>query len=159
MESEQKNNHILHPKHEIHRTLAHSYIFYFTFFLLGVLLDAIFKIKILEASVVLPAGFVLLVLGTTIILWAQFTYVNVNEKEITKEHFSKGPYYYVRNPTHWGLFFLTFGFGFIVNGFFIILSTILSHFLTKFTFIRKYESIMFRHFGALYEEYKKSVKI
>ncbi len=146
-------------KHEIHRTLAHSYTFYFTFLLLGILMDFIFPIKIFTTSFTLPTGFLFLVLGTVIILWAQLSYVNVDSKEIAKEHFCKGPYCYTRNPTHWGLFLSILGFGLIANGFFIVLFTVLSHLLAKLTFIKKYESVMLHHFGAPYEEYKKSVKI
>jgi protein-S-isoprenylcysteine O-methyltransferase Ste14 len=158
---QEKNNTVKSSNHKyvIHSTLAHSYTFYFAFFLLGVLMDLIFKIRIFETSVMLPGGFILLILGTVIILWAQLSYVNLDGKEITKEHFCKGPYCYTRTPTHWGIFLLMLGFGFIVNGLFIILSTVISHLLAKVTFVKRYETAMLRHFGAPYEEYKKSMKI
>ena len=148
-----------HPKHAIHRTLAHSYVFYFVFFLLGVVLDIIFKIQIFETSIMLPIGFAMIIFATIIIFWAQLSSLSLFGKEVTNEHFHKGPYHYIQHPTHWGLFFMMLGFGFMVNGLFIIITTAVSHFLAKLTLIRKYESIMLQHFGATYEEYKKSMKI
>jgi protein-S-isoprenylcysteine O-methyltransferase Ste14 len=149
----------LHHKHAIHRSLAHSYTFYFIFFMVGMMLDAIFKISLFKTSIMFPVGLILFLLSTAIIAWAQLSYVNPEGKEIAKEHFSKGPYAYTRNPTHWGLFILILGFGFMVNGFFVILMTIVWHLLTKVTFIKKHEAAMLHYFGAPYEEYKKSVKI
>ena len=97
--------------------------------------------------------------GTICLIRKNNFYTNLRGQEVTKEHFCKGPYCYTRHPTHWGLFLLILGFGFVVNGFFIILSAIAMHLLAKVTFIKKYEYAMLRHFGAPYEEYKKSVKI
>ncbi len=62
-------------------------------------------------------------------------------------------------PTHWGLFALMFGFGFIINATFIITTTLISFLLTKFIFLNKEEKILSQKYGDKYIEYKKDVKI
>lgn len=147
-----------HHRHAIHRTLLHSYNFYFIFFLVAIVLDLVFTTTFIKAPFIVPFGFVLLGLATLIILWAQISFVGLDNKEVTAKHFSKGPYRYTRNPTHWGLFFLILGFGLITNAFFVVLFIVLSHLLAKMFLIKKHEKAMSLHFGSPYEEYKKLVK-
>ncbi|MCE9548822.1 hypothetical protein K8Q98_00245 [Candidatus Nomurabacteria bacterium] len=143
----------------VHRVLAHSYGLYFLLFLLGFFLSLAFPIKILSSAITRPSGFILLVLASILIFWAQHTSRNLDKKdELKKESFCRGPYRYTRSPTHLGLFLLFFGFGVLINSFFIMLTTLVSFFVTKFIFVNKQEAILTEKYGAPYLEYKKAVK-
>ncbi len=155
---EQKNvsNKVLHKT--VHHVLAHSYLVFFLFFIFGLVLDLIIPVKIFQRGVAESTGFLILILATMIIVWAQLTSSRLEEKEITKESFCKGPYCYTRTPTHWGLFLLVIAFGLIMNAFFIITTTLVSFLLTKFFFLKKEEMMLEKKYGQPYLEYKKMVK-
>src|SRR3989344_7730960 len=107
-------------KHNVHKVLAHSYSVYFILLLIGVCLDLIFDYEVFKDSIMIPVGFLFLVLATIIILWAQKTGRDLRKvEEVKTEHFCRGPYCYTRTPTHWGLFFLVLGFGIIANALFV----------------------------------------
>jgi len=142
----------------VHRILAHSYFTYFALFLIGLSLDLILKLKVFTGGVVVFFGFLLLAVGTVLVLWAQHTSRNLDKTNISKEVFCRGPYCFTRSPTHWGLFLLMLGFGLVSNSLFVILCTILAFFLTKFIFLRKEEAVLVKKYGVPYLEYKKSVK-
>jgi len=145
---------------KVHKILAHSYSTYFVFFLIGVILDLIFKFKIFTSYISIPVGLFFIILASIIIFWAQKAGRDLKEgEEVKKEHFSRGPYLYTRSPTHWGLFFLMLGFGLMANAVFIILSTLISFLITRFFFLEKREKILEDKYGAPYQEYKKSVKL
>lgn len=155
-----ENNDTNHPlKNMVHRILAHSYYINFLFFLFGVSLDVVFKLRVFKTSFTLPFGFLFLVLATILIFWAQHTSRTINKENITKDTFLGGPYRYTRSPTHWGLFFLMLGFGLVANAFFVIFSTFVSFIITKFVFLNKQEKVLEEKYGAPYIEYKKSVKL
>jgi len=145
--------------YDIHRVLAKSYSMYFLFFLLGVTLDLIFRFQIFATSIMIPLGFILLSLATILILWAQHTSRNLDKKDITKETFCKGPYCYTRSPTHWGLFLLMLGFGILANALFVIITTLISFFVSRSVFLAKQERMLAHKYGAPYLEYQKSVKL
>ncbi len=145
-------------KNKIHKILAHSYLFYFILFLFGLFLDFTFSIKIFEKSAMASVGAVFLILGTLLILWAQMSSHKLKKENMSKETFCCGPYRYTRSPTHYGLFLLILGFGIMANALFIIIFSIISFIITKFTFIQKEEKILAEKYGAPYLEYKKSVK-
>ncbi|MEK7588776.1 MAG: hypothetical protein AAB438_03075 [Patescibacteria group bacterium] len=142
----------------VHRILAHSYFLYFFVLVLGVVLDLLFPIRIFHTSIMMPVGFVVLVLASILIFWAQHTSRKLDPNTITKESFCKGPYCYTRMPTHYGLFLLMLGFGFIANAFFIIVFTILSFVVTRITFVKEQEKVLENKYGEAYKEYKKIVK-
>ena len=140
-------------------TFITNIIFYFVLFLFGVLLDFIFKVEIFSGPILAPIGTFFLVLATVIIFWAQKTGYELKKvPEPTTEHFHLGPYRYTRMPTHWGLFFLMLGFGFIANAFFVVATTLISFIVTKFVFVEKQENILGDKYGQPYLEYKKKVK-
>jgi protein-S-isoprenylcysteine O-methyltransferase Ste14 len=143
---------------KVHRILAHSYLVYFLFLLLGVALDVIFHIHAFETSFTVPAGFIILLAATILIIWAQNTSRNLRRENITKETFLHGPYCYTRSPTHYGLFLLMLGFGFVANAFFVIMFTIVSLLVTKFFFLKKEEDLLEKKYGSAYMEYKRIVK-
>ena len=145
-------------KHNIHKILAHSYFLYFLFFVVGLYLDIFFNPKVFINSALMPAGFLLLIFGTLLILWAQKTSRNLQKENITSATFRNGPYFYTRTPTHWGLFFLTLGFGMIMNAFFVILSALISLVISRLVFLDKEEKVLAEKYGTPYLEYKKIVK-
>jgi protein-S-isoprenylcysteine O-methyltransferase Ste14 len=146
-------------KYAIHHILAHSYTFYFFLFLVAVVLDLVFPIKILNTSVMVPIGFALLIFSSIVIFWAQRTSRDLRKtEEVKKESFCRGPYCYTRTPTHWGLLLLMLGFGFVANAMFIIISTLISFIVSKLVFLKKEEDVLVSKYGAPYLEYKKSVK-
>jgi protein-S-isoprenylcysteine O-methyltransferase Ste14 len=147
-------------KYTIHHILAHSYSFYFLFFLIGVLLDLLFPVKILDSYLMTFTGILLLVFASVLILWAQRTSRDLGKiNEIKKESFCRGPYCYTRSPTHWGLFLLMLGFGITANAFFIVITSIISLIFTKFSFLKEEEDILALKYGAPYIEYKKKVRL
>lgn len=147
-----------HPKHEVHGVLAHSYMVYFLVLIIGVVLDLSFPDKIFSTAIMMPTGFLMLILASVVIIWAQHTSRNLDHENITKEAFCRGPYCYTRTPTHWGLFLLVLGFGFILNALFVIMLTILSFVVSKLFFLKKQEAILEDKYGQPYLEYKKTVK-
>jgi protein-S-isoprenylcysteine O-methyltransferase Ste14 len=146
------------PKQSVHKILAHSYVAYLFFFLVGVCLDFVFNLGIFNNSFVVQIGVVSLVFGTFLVAWAQYTSRHLNKENITKDTFRHGPYRFTRMPTNFGLFFLTLGFGIIVNAFFVVLSSFISLIVAKFVFIEKQEKVLADKYGEPYLEYEKSVK-
>ena len=145
-------------KNKVHKILAYSYLVCFISFLIGLLLDFLFPIKIFEQTTMAFLGFIFLVFGTILIFWAQKSSRNLNKENIKKETFYIGPYRYTRSPTHFGLFLLMLGFGFMNNTLFIIISSIISFVISKFLFLKKEEEILAFKYGDPYLEYKKLVK-
>ena len=145
-------------KNVVHKILAHSYLFYFISFLLGLFLDFIFPLKIFEELTMASVGTTFLILGTFLILWAQKSSHNFKKESLNKETFCGGPYRYTRSPTHLGLFLLMLGFGIVANALFIIIFSIISFIVTKLIFIRKEEEVLTQKYGVPYIEYKKTVK-
>jgi protein-S-isoprenylcysteine O-methyltransferase Ste14 len=158
VELKAKNNHT--ESHiTVHRVLARSYSFFLFLFMLGVLLEFIFPIKIFKDDLILQIGLIILMLASLLIFWAQNTSRNIAQHNITKETFLGGPYSFTRSPTHWGLFFLILGFGIMSNSFFIILFVIVSMIVAKLVFLKQEEAILANKYGAPYIEYKKLVRI
>ena len=159
METENKREKNNPHKHTVHKVLAHSYSMYFSLFLVGVILDFIFKLKIFTDSVMAPAGAVILVFASFLVFWAQKTSRNLRTENISRDTFCKGPYCYTRSPTHWGLFFLMLGFGIIADAVFVVLFTLIAFLISRFVFLDKEEIILAEKYGAPYLEYKKLVKL
>ncbi len=146
-------------RNAVHHVLAHSYSFYLFLFLVAVFLDTMFPIRIFKSSYMVPMGFVILILASLLILWAQRTSRDLQIHNLTKETFCKGPYCYTRSPTHWGLFFLVFGFGVVANAVYIIIFSLVSLIVTRVFFLRKEESLLASKYGEPYLEYQKEVKL
>jgi protein-S-isoprenylcysteine O-methyltransferase Ste14 len=51
-----------------------------------------------------------------------------------------------------------FGFGVIINSFFVVLFTFIALFISKSTFLSKQEKLLEEKYGAHYLKYKKLVK-
>jgi len=145
-------------KNKVHKILAYSYFFFFICFLFGFFLDFLFPILVFRSTIILWFGFILLAVGTYLILWAQKSSSKLKKENLSKESFYYGPYRYTRSPTHFGLFLLTVGFGIISNAFFIIFFSIISFIVTRLVFIREQERVLAKKYGTPYLEYKKLVK-
>ncbi|HAS80972.1 MAG: hypothetical protein UR25_C0003G0137 [Candidatus Nomurabacteria bacterium GW2011_GWE1_32_28] len=154
---EEFNNISIH-KNRVHRILVHSYLFFFVSFLVGLLLDFIFPLIVFENLAILSTGFVFLVFGTFLIIWSQKSSHKLKVDNSKKEMFFCGPYRYTRTPTHFGLFFLMFGFGILANALFLIIISVISFVVTKLVFIKKEEEVLTLKYGDSYIEYKKAVK-
>jgi len=145
-------------KNKVHKILARSYSTYLFSFLLGVIFNLVFGFQVFVNPVFSYLGLVLLVLGSLLIIWAQYTSAHLGMGNITKESFSHGPYRFTRTPTNFGLFFMMLGFGMIINTLFIILFTLIAFVVDKFIFLNKQETILAEKYGSPYLEYKKMVK-
>ena len=148
------------PKHKrVHVVLAHAYLFYLFAFILGTFLDFNFHLQVANQTLLTILGVLFLMLGPLLIYWAQKTSHHFKKHETkTLDSFLMGPYRYVRNPTHLGLFIMILGFGMIVNAFFIILFTIISFIITKIIFLKQEQKILEHKYGEHYIAYKKKVK-
>lgn len=139
------------PAPAIHIVLAHSYLAYFVFSLLGLFADTLFHFNtpIKHGDAVMIALFAL---GSLLIWWAQRT----SSLKSDKPYFERGPYRYMRNPTHIGILFLVSGYA-AISGSAIFLGVTLIGYLISNGFFKKYESILHREYGSAYTEYKESV--
>lgn len=144
--------------YKVHHVLAHSYTFFFSFLMIGIILDIIFKLKIVESPHMTTIGFILLFISTLIIVWAQSTSNKLKTENMTHETFCKGPYCYTRVPTHLGLFLMAFGFGLILNATFVIITSVVSFVINKFIFLKEEEALLEKKYGTPYLEYKRRIK-
>lgn len=152
---ESKNEH----KDKVHGILAHSYSVYFAFFLMGILFDFWFEVKITDINSIKNIGIFFVIFASLLILWAQKTSRNLKKESLSKDSFSKGPYAYTRSPTHWGLFFLMLGFGIMTEAIFVILFALISLLVSRIVYLKKQEEILEKKYGFPYIEYKKNVKL
>lgn len=155
---EKENN---HRKGETHFVLVHSYIIFLFAVVLGVLFDLLLKKKIFSDNIYQYTGFLMLIISSILIYWAQSTSSNYKEKankNNLESHFEQGPYKYLRSPTHFGLFIMTLGLSLIINSLFSFIFTILAYIISKFFFLKKEEEILEGKYGEVYTEYKKKVK-
>jgi protein-S-isoprenylcysteine O-methyltransferase Ste14 len=147
----------------IHIVLGHSYLAYFLSLLIGLTIDVFggFHFNVPFASVF---GGALILISPALIVWAQRTSEKLVVKRICDRNgicaadFRKGPYAFTRSPTHFGLFLLIIGLGFILSSVSIIVTTIFAYILTRVTFIRKEEKLLEEKYGEAYREYKTQVR-
>lgn len=148
-------------KNTVHYVLFSSSFIFLLAIILGVFFDTFLNKEIFSDGIYQNIGFILLVIGSIIIYWAQKASLNFKikiQKNIKKSYFEFGPYGYTRHPTHFGLFVMTLGFGLLINSLFSIIFTILAHFFTKIFNVKKEEEILISKYGETYSEYKKKVK-
>ncbi len=158
-ETEKKSN--IHRNGMIHFILVHSYLVFLLAIILGVFLDSFIKKHIFSNGIYQYIGFLLLVIGSIIIYWAQSSSSNYQEKKVKNEKRSKfefGPYKFLRSPTHFGLFIMTLGFSLIIGSLFGIVLILIAYLITKLLFLRKEEKLLENKYGEVYTDYKKKVK-
>lgn len=148
-------------KDAVHFVLVHSYLIFLFAIILGVFFDTFLKKKIFSNDIYVNIGFLMLLISTIIIYWAQSTSSNYKKRigqSESRSHFEAGPYRYLRSPTHFGLFIMTIGFGLIINSLFTIIFTIIAYTITKLFFLKKEEKLLEKKYGEVYRQYKKKVK-
>ena len=157
---EQEHHLEMKKRKRVHVVLAHSYLFYFFTFLVGLFLDFVFPISLSKDFNMAPIliGAILIFLGSILVFWAQKTSINLSKNNLTKEDFSMGPYKFIKDPTNFGIFVLIIGFGIFINAFFVILLTTISFIFSKLFFLKKEEKILTSKYGDPYLEYRKSMR-
>ncbi len=144
----------------IHLILSHSYTVFLFAVVLGVIFDIIFPIEFFEGYLYQYIGFIMIILGSGLIYWAQSTSSSTRremDKKKTERQFDCGPYKYSRNPTSIGLTIMTLGLAFLINSLFSVIFVIIASFI-KIIFIKKEEDILEKKYGQAYCDYKKKVK-
>lgn len=144
----------------IHFVLSHSYLVFLMAIVGGVILQMIFPVPLFGNGISSYLGGFMIILGSTIIYWAQST-SHHTEREMKEKNvlrcFDCGPYKYSRNPTHIGLSVMTIGLGIMLNSFFIFIFLIIASLVSKFIFLKKEEALLEKKYGEPYREYKKRV--
>ncbi len=139
----------------VHVTLAQSYLVYFVCSIIGLFIDTFvgFGIHLSYANPITLACFVV---GTLLILWAQATSRRYSAEQAVGAYFYRGPYRYMRNPTHLGMVFLVTGYTLVSGSIFFFLITIIGYVVSNILF-HKYEAILDRTYGKEYKDYQKTV--
>lgn len=141
----------------IHTTLARSYIAYFLFSLLGLLADSLihFDVSVPYGNSIALACFIL---GPMLMFWAQATsnVFHPTSRDTQQTYFMRGPYRYMRNPTHLGIVILVIGYA-AVSGSIIFLAITILGYVVSNTFFKRYEKIAAEQYGEQYSHYKSDV--
>jgi protein-S-isoprenylcysteine O-methyltransferase Ste14 len=138
----------------IHKTLAHSYLTYFICSIVGLFADTMvgFDIALPYANTL---AIVCFAVGALLIGWAQYTSRHANANP-AQPYFLRGPYQYMRNPTHLGMVILVVGYT-AVSGSIIFCAITLLGYLISNIFFKKYESMLKTTYDATYETYQSKV--
>ncbi len=138
----------------IHNILAHSYLSYFVFSMVGLFIDTFtnFEVKMRFAQ---PIALVCFITGTVLIFWAQNTSRNALKNK-TGVYFYSGPYRFLRNPTHLGMVILVTGYTLVSGSIFFLIITTVGYMFSNI-FFKKYEKILTDTYGDEYDQYKNKV--
>jgi protein-S-isoprenylcysteine O-methyltransferase Ste14 len=149
----------------VHTVLGHSYIFFFFSLLVGFLLDLVIPLRF-DGLWAEWLGLFFIVVGPMVIFWAQQTSQKMHTKvicnldsKICEDDFFQGPYKFTRSPTHLGIFIMLIGLGLIMFSTWIITTTMVSYFITRYIFIHKEEKLLEEKYGDAYLVYKSRVRI
>ena len=147
----------------VHFVLLNSYLVFLFAVVLGVFLDSFIKNKLYFNNTYQSIGFLMLIIGSVIIYWAQKT--SSNSKKRINENSSKpylyfefGPYRYLRSPTYFGLFIMTLGFSLIINSLFGVVLNIVAYIIIRLFFLKEEERLLEIKYGQAYSDYRKRVK-
>ena len=153
-----KNNN--HLSGVVHVLLSNSYIMFFFAVVLGVIFDIFFPINLFKGVIYEYVGLVLLVLGTIIIYWSQYTTRSAGKIASGRDtnFFLHGPYRYTRNPTNFGLTLSILGFGFLIHSSFSVIFILVTYIISKIFFIKRQDTILEERYGEVFVEYRKKVK-
>ena len=144
----------------VHVVLAHSYLFYFAGLLAGFIIDMEwgYVFSPIKADGI---GLILLIAGPLLISWAQSTSrrtkVHRHGKDVMHNHISQGPYAFIRSPTNLGIGIMMLGLALVFQSVPLIITTVISFFITRYIFIRQEERLLLEKYGAPYKEYRKRV--
>lgn len=139
---------------KVHTTLARSYLVYFVCSIVGLFGDTLigFDIALLYAHTI---ALICFGLGAVLIGWAQYTSRHAHQ-EPGKPYFLKGPYRYMRNPTHLGIVVLVFGYT-VVSGSVIFCVVTLVGYLISNIFFKQYELLLTESYDGVYADYQSKV--
>jgi len=156
-----KKEEVLLNKGTTHFILSHSYLTFLFAFMLGVTFDVFFPTKFFLDVTYQNLGVFMILTGTGLIYWATKASNTLKkdkkDNNVTTKSFENGPYKYLLNPTHFGLFIMNLGFGFIINSPFSIIFIVITHFVTKIVFLHKEEKILEKKYGQVYLNYRKKL--
>ncbi len=141
----------------IHTKLAKSYLSYFVFSIVGLFIDTLigFDINIKNAE---PIALACFVVGSILMAWAQYTSSHHTKEwaKSTSLYFYRGPYRFMRNPTHLGIVLLVTGYT-LVSGSLVFFGITIIGYTISNIFFQKYEAILDRTYGKEYQNYKAKV--
>lgn len=145
----------------VHVVLGHSYLMYFFWFLIGFTLYLVFPAYPFLKGNAKELGLLFLMAGTLLVIWAQGTSRKTHsERNSTPswDDFYHGPYTVTRSPTHLGLALTMLGAAFIFNSICLLVTAVISFFLTRYIFVKKEEQMLSKKYGVTYREYQKHVR-
>ena len=141
--------------------LSYSYIVFLSAVILGVIFDIFIPHDLFSSSRFEYIGLLFIFLGSLIAYWAQYTSKrkkNYVLREIIVSDFERGPYKYLRHPTHFGVFVMIIGFSLIINSLFSIIFSVIAYTIVRVSFQKKEEKYLENKYGQVYLDYKKEVK-
>lgn len=111
-------------------------------------------------------GLLVIVLGSILIIWANYTLLFVGKIGLeAREPFHipstlvvEGPYKFSRNPIYLSVVMITFGFAILVGSLSILIISVALFFIFQTWFISWEEKKLEEAFGEEYLEYKKQVR-
>jgi protein-S-isoprenylcysteine O-methyltransferase Ste14 len=138
----------------IQPTLARSYFSYFIFSIVGLMADTLVGFRMEQFPYASTVAYVCFGLGGLIIAWAQYT----SRRSVSTDelYFFRGPYRYMRNPTHLGLVLLVAGYTTVSGSLLFFAVTMIGYLISNILF-SKYEAILDRTYGEQYQTYKTKV--
>ena len=136
-------------KNSIQINLAHSYLAYFAFSLIGLFADTFwgFGTPLYYGNTI---SLICFILGPLLIWWAQGT----SSRKRALPYFERGPYRFLRNPTHVGVVILVAGYT-AVSGSIVFLGVTLIGYIISNLYFSRYESLLKLEYGEEYTDYKK----
>lgn len=159
MESVSKTTENLRKNTLVHYILSHSYMLFFVAVIGGMIFDYFIPTNLISKEYG-DFGFLLMLIGSIIIYWAQTT-SNTTGKQLEEtgiRRFDVGPYKFSRNPTHIGLGIMTLGFGIIMQSIFILALLVVVYTISKLVFLPAEERILCEKYGDAYCNYQKRVR-
>ncbi len=147
----------------VHQILAHGYLIYLAAIVVGFGASYLWP-ETVSVPFETSYGFILIVLGTALVYWAQHASgTTAHKRDIPGEHvqrdqFFVGPYKYTRSPTQYGLFLMAFGLALLYGSLYMVITTIIAVLIGKFFIIREEEKNLAEKYGQPYLDYKKRVK-
>src|SRR3989344_4987725 len=160
MENISEKNKLAYPKDSLLGLTVYSPVVHLFVFLISFLLNIKFPIQIVKSEMLLPVGFLLLLLSPALIFWAQksITKFRANEKDpATARIFRFGPYRFTRKPTYFGLARLTLGFSLVMNSLLMLLGTIIAFHIVSIFIVKREEVLLYKKYGDDYIKYKDDV--
>lgn len=152
--------HIFSVKRTVNGILTESYMVYVVFILAGIFARYFFSLKF-DISGIEFMGFLSMLSGTFLAIWAQKASRKFKQKRSTREinvfDFMYGPYRYMRSPTNFGIFLTALGYALISRSTTVLIAVLLSFIVTSLFFIPCQQRILKKKYSVAYEQYLKKV--